>query len=146
MTKITIKHTDLVKRQRKYRIKVKAFRKTIVKGRNKFEQAGLDELIKKKAKFIYESRKIPYIIEANYIPDVTLGNGIIIEFKGKFDAIARRKMAAVKACNPELDIRFVFYNSRSKIAKGSRMTHGEWAEKMGFKYSHQEIPDEWINE
>lgn len=46
-----------------------------------------------------------------------LDNGILIEIKGYFTATDRKKHLLVKEQNPELDIRFVFGNSKNRIHK-----------------------------
>ena len=53
-------------------------------------------------------------------------------------------MVAVKEANPLLDIRFVFQNARVKLSRNSDTSYGEWAEKKGFLWAHQSIPEEWI--
>ena len=58
----------------------------------------------------------------------------------------RRKMRLVKEQNPELDIRFVFTRSSSKINKGSKTTYADWCSRYGFKYADKLIPEEWLNE
>jgi hypothetical protein len=50
----------------------------------------------------------------------------------------------VKQQHPELDIRFVFTSSKSKISKNSKTTYADWCIKHGFKYSDKIIPDEWF--
>ena len=57
-----------------------------------------------------------------YTPDFELPNGIIIESKGRFVAADRKKHLLVQKQHPELDIRFVFSNSKAKISKGSKTT------------------------
>ena len=97
----------------------------------------------------YESEKIPYIIPATqhtYNPDFRLPNGIIVETKGRFVAADRKKHQLVKEQHPELDIRFVFSNSKNKISKNSKTTYGMWCEKNGYKYADKEIPEEWFLE
>ena len=97
----------------------------------------------------YESEKIPYIVPASqhtYNPDFRLPNGIIVETKGRFVAADRRKHQLVKQQHPELDIRFVFSNSKNKISKNSKTTYGMWCEKNGYKYADKEIPEEWFLE
>ena len=54
------------------------------------------------------------------------------------------KHLEIKKQHPELDIRFVFSNSRNKIEKRSKTTYGMWAEKHGFMYADKRIPDEWL--
>lgn len=55
-------------------------------------------------------------------------------------------MIRVKEQHPELDIRFVFSNSKTKISKKSKTSYGMWCEKHGFPYSNKLIPKDWINE
>lgn len=113
------------------------------KPRNNFEKWGYNLLKKRKVLFGYETESIPYTINGEYKPDFVLSNGVFIELKGKFDEAARRKMAAVKKCNPHLDIRFVFYKASAKIKKGAKMTHGDWAKKYGFPFADHDIPSSW---
>jgi len=97
----------------------------------------------------YESEKVAYTIPASqhtYNPDFRLPNGIIIETKGRFVAADRKKHLLVKEQHPNLDIRFVFSNSKNKITKNSKTTYGMWCEKNGYKYADKEIPEEWFLE
>jgi len=97
----------------------------------------------------YESEKVAYIIPASehtYHPDFKLPNGIRIETKGRFVIADRKKHLLVKEQNPNLDIRFVFSNSKNKINKRSKTTYGDWCDKHGFKYADKVIPDEWFLE
>jgi hypothetical protein len=55
-------------------------------------------------------------------------------------------MKAVKASNPTLDIRFVFYDANKKLNKRSKMRHWEWAEKYKFPWAEGRIPTEWLKE
>jgi len=98
--------------------------------------------------FKYEERKIKWLDSKvrTYTPDFELPNGIIIETKGRFVATDRRKHIEVKAQSPELDIRFVFSNSKAKLYKGSKSTYGDWCDKQGFLYADKMIPEDWINE
>lgn len=97
----------------------------------------------------YESEQVSYIVPASehtYHPDFKLPNGIIVETKGRFVLADRKKHLLVKQQHPELDIRFVFSNSKNKINKKSKTTYGIWCEKNGFKYADKTIPDEWFDE
>jgi len=94
--------------------------------------------------FEYEKTKSPYQIDAKYIPDFVLPNGVIIECKGRFTSEDRRKMRLVKQQNPELDIRFVFTRSASKINKGSKTSYADWCSKYGFACADKLIPGEWL--
>jgi hypothetical protein len=100
--------------------------------------------------FEYEKLKIEYTQPAKlrrYTPDFKLlPNGIIIETKGRFITSDRQKHLLVKEQHPDLDIRFVFSNPDSKIAKGSKTTYADWCEKYGFQYAKAEIPMSWLKE
>ncbi len=117
-------------------------------------KSGLEENISKQIEdkgiiVQYESEKIPYIVPATnhtYNPDFKLPNGIIVETKGRFVAADRKKHQLVKEQHPDLDIRFVFSNSKNKISKNSKTTYGMWCEKNGYKYADKEIPEEWFLE
>ena len=117
-------------------------------------KSGLEESISnqidsKGIEVKYESEKVAYIIPASdhiYHPDFLLPNGIYVETKGRFVIADRKKHLLIKAQHPELDIRFVFTNSKNKIAKNSKTTYADWCIKNGFKYSDKFIPEEWFNE
>lgn len=104
----------------------------------------LDEL---KVKYEYEKLKIEWedLAYRTYTPDFVLNNGIIIESKGMFTAIDRRKHLAIKQ-HPTLDIRFVFENSRRKLRKGAKSTYAEWCIRYGFRYYDRIIPEDWLKE
>ena len=105
-------------------------------------------LKKMKVKFTYEEDKIlweDYKLRT-YTPDFILDNGIIIETKGRFVSADRRKHKEIKKQYPNLDIRFVFSNSRARLYKGAKSSYADWCEKEGFLYSDKTIPEEWITE
>ena len=79
-------------------------------------------------------------------PDFELDNGIIIETKGIFDTEDRRKHLAIREQHPELDIRFVFSNSKAKLYKGAKSRYCEWCDKHEFKWEHRIIPEAWLKE
>ena len=97
----------------------------------------------------YEQHIIQYTkpeTHHKYHPDFKLPNGIFVETKGRFLADDRKKHLLIKAQHPELDIRFVFTNSKNKINKRSKTTYADWCIKNGFKYADKFIPEEWFNE
>lgn len=109
------------------------------KTRNPSEQRIERQLRLAKVRHKYEPRRIPYIIAGHYIPDweVDTPTGqILIEYKGYFRPEAKRKMVAVKKCNPHLDIRIVFYAYKKKDI--------DWAIRHGFRYAIGTIPKEWL--
>lgn len=124
-------------------------RKSALKAgfRSGLEQDNAAWLKKNKVGFTYETMKIKWVSAPHtYTPDFVLENGIIVEAKGRFLASDRAKHLAVKKQHPDLDIRFVFSNSNTKLSKGSKTTYGSWCEKHGFQYADEKIPVDWMKE
>jgi hypothetical protein len=97
----------------------------------------------------YEAFKIEYARPARaakYTPDFKLPNGIIIETKGRLVTDDRQKHLLIKAQHPDLDIRFVFSNSRQRISKTSETTYADWCQKHGFKFADKFNPPTWFKE
>ena len=117
-------------------------------------RSGLEDRIAEQLKnrgvpVVYERYQIDYIIPSQkhvYTPDFLLPNGIIVEAKGLFDADDRRKHLLLKQQHPNLDIRFIFSNTKTKIYKGAKSTVADWCDKHGFKYACREIPAAWFLE
>lgn len=114
-------------------------------------RSGLEDRVSQQLKKLsvpvkYEELKIKYEVHdfRTYTPDFELPNGIIIETKGRFVLDDRKKHLLIKKQHPDLDIRFVFSNSKAKINKGSKTTYGMWCDKNGFLYADKLIPEEWI--
>src|SRR5210317_1229178 len=107
-----------------------------------------DYLKEKKVKFKYEAIKIEWedLMYRTYTPDFILQNGIIVEVKGRFTSDDRRKHVAIKKQHPDLDIRFVFENSRRKLSKGAKSTYATWCERNKFLYADRVIPEDWLKE
>lgn len=87
----------------------------------------------------YEAERLAYVYSGHYTPDfvVHTKSGIIyLETKGYFRPEHKRVMAATKRTNPNLDIRIIFYSKKLKDIK--------WAQKNGFLWAIDEIPDEWL--
>jgi hypothetical protein len=114
--------------------------------RSKFEETIWDAAKRSRKALEFEPTYIPYVIKGSYLPDFVLPNGIIVEAKGYLDAAACRKMKAVKASNPHLEIRFVFQNASGKRNKRAKLKNWEWAEKHGFQWAESTIPLEWWKE
>ena len=98
--------------------------------------------------FLYENRKLKYILEKNYVLDYEVflkdGRSFIIEVKGYLRPTDRTKMIAVKKQNPEADIRFIFPQD-NKLHKSSKTRYSEWATKHGFTYHiGTDVPKEWL--
>ena len=107
-----------------------------------------DYLVERNVRVKYEAIKIEWedLMYRTYTPDFVLDNGIIIETKGRFVANDRRKHKEIKKQFPDLDIRFVFYNSKSKLYKGAKSSYADWCDKYGFTYADKSIPDAWLQE
>ena len=130
-----------------------SFNRNRLKGIQAGYRSGLEEdmaeyLKKLQIKFTYEKEKIKWVDLKirTYTPDFVLENGIIIETKGRFVSVDRRKHKEIKKQFPDLDIRFVFSNSRSRLYKGAKSSYGDWCKKHGFKYADKTIPKEWLKE
>jgi hypothetical protein len=115
-------------------------------GLEKQEQERLKQL---GVPYDYEPFRIEYYVEEtkHYTPDfLLLQNGIFVETKGRFTTADRKKHKLIKAQHPQLDLRFVFSNSRARISKQSKTTYAAWCLTHGFKFADKTIPMEWINE
>ena len=95
----------------------------------------------------YEPFKIPYLIPESlhtYTPDYVLANGIVIESKGRFMLEDRKKHLFIREQHPELDIRFVFSRSGTRIRKNSKTTYADWCRKHDFEFADKLIPADWF--
>lgn len=117
-------------------------------------RSGLEELIAEQlkglgAKYRFEALVVPFVQPVKprrYTPDFILPNGIIIETKGRFVTADRQKHKLVKEQHPNLDIRFVFSNSKQRISKQSKTTYATWCQTYGFKYADKLVPTSWVFE
>ena len=112
--------------------------------RSGLEKQVADLLKELKVDYEYENCYFPYIIEHKYIPDFRVGD-VYLETKGWLKPSDRRKLLAVKKCNPDLDIRLVFQAPYNKISKRSKTTYAMLAEKHGFPWcAYYAIPLSWL--
>ena len=131
-------------------------------------RSGLEEKIDEQLKsagtsYTYENpdTRIPYTVPSSdhkYLPDFCItrpdGTTLIIEAKGIWSYEDRYKHLLIRQQHPELDIRFIFSRSKSRISKRSTTTFGDICEGLGrgpfkgitWKYSDKIIPTEWLNE
>lgn len=121
--------------------------------RSGLEEVIADQLQENNIVFEYEKEKLQYTQPSKnrtYTPDFILpkkdGTKLYIETKGYWPAPEREKMKWVRECNPTLDIRMLFSNSKTKISKTSKTTYGMWCEKLGIIYADKRIPANWWNE
>ena len=130
-------------------------RKQRYRGIREGYRSGLEERIASQLKasgvaYSYETERLKYIpVPKHYTPDFILvgkDKKIYIETKGRFLAKDRTKHLLVQEQHPDIDLRFIFTNSRQKLYKGSSTTYGGWCEKHGFIYAERSVPDSWLRE
>ena len=115
--------------------------------RSQLEEKVADLLIKLGVTYDYETTKIAYTIPHNYTPDFILPNGVILECKGYWDGVDRRKINSVKEQNPDIDLRMVFQSPFNTISKKSNTTYAQWCEKHDIPWtSFKNIPLDWLIE
>lgn len=115
-------------------------------------RSGLEEKVAKQlteagVAYEYETTKIKYVVPESvhkYTPDFLLPNGVVVETKGRFTLSDRKKHLLIQKQQPDLDIRFVFSNSKTKISKGSKTSYADWCNKNNFVFADKEIPEEWL--
>jgi hypothetical protein len=116
--------------------------------RSGLEEAIASELDTKKIEYKFEKLKLNYVKPQKihtYTPDFYLiKNNIYIETKGYFTSQDRQKMRLIKEQHPDLDIRIIFSNSKTRISKKSNTTYGMWCDKYGFKYADRHVPEGWL--
>jgi hypothetical protein len=116
-----------------------------------------------------DERGIPYTYEGEvfayqykpqkYTPDFNIllkrkgKKPLHLEYKGKMTADIRKKMLAIKMCNPEIEFALVFENSKNGITKRRKKKDGtyntptkywQWAEQKGFLWSEHTMKEEWL--
>ena len=131
------------------RASLPASRVGIVHGfRSGLEATIADQLRAASQPVVFEEFKIPWVLhkDCTYTPDFLLPNGIIVESKGRFVTQDRQKHLVIQKQHPDLDIRFVFSRSSSKLSKVSKTTYGKWCSTKGFTYSDKTIPLSWLSE
>ena len=118
--------------------------------RSGLEDVICQELTAKGIPYKYEELTLEYIQpekKRKYTPDIVLEqSGIIIEIKGRWVTADRQKIAMVKQQHPEIDLRMVFSNSKTKISKQSNTTYGSYCDKLGIPYADKMIPETWLKE
>ena len=121
--------------------------------RSGLEDKVAAQIIKAGLPLQYETDKVKYTWperDSTYTPDFRLpkedGGFIYVETKGIWTVQDRQKHHLVKKQHPDLDIRFVFSNERSKLYKGSRTTYADYCLKFGWAYAHRWIPNDWLAE
>ena len=127
------------------------------RGRKHGYRSGLEDTLSQQIadaghKVEYETEKILYLVPSSnhkYTPDFKLpktGGFFYIESKGRFELTDRKKHEYIREQHPDIDLRFVFSNARSKLYKGSKTTYADWCDKHGFVWANKTIPKEWLSE
>ena len=131
--------------------------------RSKFECEIANQLLEYEVTWEYETITLPYgqkIPSAEckdcgsynvrkrrrYTPDFIVlrpSSPLYIEVKGRFPSTDRTKMAAVKECYPDLDIRMLFMRNNS-TGETRHKTYGGWCDNMGFDWAVGQVPKEWM--
>ncbi len=131
--------------------------------RSGLEMKVAEELKLAKAVYQYEPKdgKIEYTVPESYhkyTPDFVItnpsGKQFIVETKGLWDSVDRKKHLLIRQQHPELDIRFVFSRSKAKIIKGSNTSYADICNGLGrrpfkdvtWKYADKFIPKKWLKE
>jgi hypothetical protein len=122
----------------------------IKSGLEERTKQNLDEL---HIEFEYETLKLEYKVPEkihSYKPDFIFPDKdnpkMIIETKGRWVDEDRAKMKLIKEQHPNLDIRMVFSNSKTKIRKNTKTTYGDFCKKLKIPYADKVIPNEWLEE
>ncbi len=94
----------------------------------------------------YEKDRLSYETPGVYTPDFTLPMGVLVEAKGWLSPQDRKKLLAVKRCNPEKDIRILLQEPHRKLGKGPKSsTYAQWCQSHGFPWAKgPEVPDSWL--
>jgi hypothetical protein len=117
--------------------------------RSGLEDLNAKHLLSIGEKVRYEAHTLEYTQPGKlrkYTPDFILGNGIVIETKGRFLTADRQKHKLIKAAHPDLDLRFVFSNPHQRISKQSKTTYAAWCEHNGFLWADKTVPVSWTKE
>ena len=116
--------------------------------RSGLEESIANELEKNRVAYEFEKTKLKYTKPQKihtYTPDFHLiKKRIFIETKGLFTTQDRQKMKLIREQHPNLDIRFIFSNSRARISKKSKTTYGMCCDRYGYMYAYKHVPKEWI--
>lgn len=81
-----------------------------------------------------------------YTPDFILPNGIVVEAKGEWPTADRKKIKLIKEQYPDLDLRFVFSRSSTRISKQSQTTYAKYCRTLNIPFADKLIPESWLHE
>ena len=78
-----------------------------------------------------------------YTPDFFLTNGIVIETKGRFTALDRKKALAMVEQHGQIDYRLLFMRD-NRLSRSSKTRYSQWAKKHSIPYAIGRVPAEWF--
>jgi hypothetical protein len=101
--------------------------------------------------YSYEDKTFDFVIKHKYTTDFPIvnksGKEWLLEVKGFLDQKARRKLRAIRECNPDIDLRLLFPKEEPLPEKGLTQTNVQWSIKHNFKYTvGVKIPEDWLKE
>jgi hypothetical protein len=121
-----------------------------IRYRSRFESEVAADLARRMVDFEYEGERVYYCIPATYITDFTIpeeesitGKPIYVEVKGWLKPQDKRKMLAVRAENPGMDIRFLLQKGYLKRSTGLTK-EARWCNAQGFAWAEGTVPDSWL--
>lgn len=139
--------------------------------RSDFEKTVAKQFKIRRIKFAYEPVRLryrdAYDRQRITVPDflvkprnADLWQGIFVEAKGYLSPQGVLKYEAFAASRADVDLRFVFWDAEMKLfselgatiddsssyERGQNLNYGEWAEKLGFPWCDQILPEDWIDE
>lgn len=111
-------------------------------SRSSLETKVAAELDAQGIEYQFESYRVEYFKDpATYLPDFILPNGIIIETKGHFESKDRAKHLLIKEQHPNLDVRFIFSDSSTKLTGQKYKEFAKWLnETHSIKVTWNRIP------
>jgi hypothetical protein len=88
--------------------------------------------------------KVGIVKRSLYTPDFFLKNGVVLETKGNFTSIDRKKAIAIKSQYTDVDYRLVFQRD-NKLSRTSLTRYSTWAEDAGILWHiGRRIPRSWM--
>ena len=102
----------------------------------------------KKETITWTSLPIKHTYHPDFVINTPKGHKLIIETKGRFMPEDQLKQLTIKLQHPEVEVRFVFSNSKSWYRKAKTKTYAKWCEEHGFQYcdykDFQEVIKKWL--
>jgi len=111
--------------------------------RSQFEASVAKDLHGRGVVFEYETERVFYSISYTYVTDFTIpeefsvtGEPIYVECKGWLRPEDKRKILAIKADNPGMDLRLLFQSRNAKNI--------QWCQKNNIRFGIGTVPTRWL--